>query len=293
MGKAGDGKALTWVDGQWLEGDPKILSARSHAVWLASVVFDGARAFAGVAPDLDRHCARAVASARVLGLAPAITGAEIEDLAWQGIRMFPAGAELYVCPMFFAEEGFVMPDPASTRFVLSVYESPLPPPDGFSACLSSFRRPARDMAPTEAKASCLYPNVARVGAEAKARGFDTAVVRDPCGNVAEFAYTNLFMVKGGVVHTPAVNGTFLNGITRQRVIALLRGAGVEVVERAVDFAELLGADEVFATGNYAKVQPCIRIEDKQLGPGPVYARARELYFAFAGASPGASPKPAP
>ena len=283
MGKTGDGKSVTWVDGQWLEGDPKILSARSHAVWLASVVFDGARAFAGVAPDLDRHCARVVASARFLGLAPTMTGDEIEQLAWQGIRRFPEGAELYVCPMFFAEEGFVMPDPASTRFVLSVYDAPLPPPDGFSACRSSFRRPARDMAPTEAKAACLYPNVARVGAEAKARGFDTAVVLDPSGNVAEFAYTNLFMVRDGVAHTPAINGTFLNGITRQRVIALLRDADVEVVERAIDFAELLAADEIFATGNYAKVQPCVRIEDRELSPGPVYAQARELYFAFAGA----------
>jgi branched-chain amino acid aminotransferase len=268
MGKAHGGEALTFVDGQWQAGNPKILTARSHAVWLSSVVFDGARAFGGVAPDLDRHCARAVASARILGLKPTMTGA----------------AELYICPMFFAEEGFVVPDADSTRFVLSIYESPLPSPTGFSACRSSYRRPAKDMAPTEAKASCLYPNVARIGREAKDRGFDTAVVHDPNGNVAEFAYSNLFMVKDGVVHTPAANGTFLNGITRQRVIGLLREAGFEVVERAIDFVELLTANEVFATGNYAKVQPCVRIEDVELRPGPLYAKARELYFEFARSS---------
>jgi branched-chain amino acid aminotransferase len=284
MGKAHGGEALTFVDGQWQAGNPKILTARSHAVWLSSVVFDGARAFGGVAPDLDRHCARAVASARILGLKPTMTGAEIESLAWDGIRRFPADAELYICPMFFAEEGFVVPDADSTRFVLSIYESPLPSPTGFSACRSSYRRPAKDMAPTEAKASCLYPNVARIGREAKDRGFDTAVVHDPNGNVAEFAYSNLFMVKDGVVHTPAANGTFLNGITRQRVIGLLREAGFEVVERAIDFVELLTANEVFATGNYAKVQPCVRIEDVELRPGPLYAKARELYFEFARSS---------
>lgn len=284
MAKASTGRAVTFADGRWYEGDPKILSARSHAVWLASVAFDGARAFAGMAPDLDRHCARTVRSAEALGLAPQLTDEEITRLAWEGIQRFPADAELYICPMFYAESGFVVPDPASTRFVLTVYESPLPAPDGFSACISTLRRPAKDMAPTTAKASCLYPNIARIGREAAARGFDTAVVRDANGNVAEFAYTNLFLVKDGVVLTPAANGTFLNGITRQRVVALLRTAGIDVVERAVEVGEVLAADEVFATGNYAKVQPCIRVEGRTLQPGPVYRRARELYFAFARAT---------
>lgn len=290
MGKANEkaGKALAFVDGAWREGNPRILGPQDHAVWLSSVVFDGARAFGGVAPDLDLHCARTVTSARMIGLEPAMTGAEITRLAWDGIGRFPSGSELYICPMFYAEHGFVVPDPASTRFVMTVYEASLPEPTGFSACLSSFRRPAKDMAPTEAKASCLYPNVARVGREAAQKGCDTAVVRDPNGNVAEFAYTNLFFAKDGVVHTPAPNGTFLNGITRQRVVALLREAGVEVVERAIDFAELLDADEIFSSGNYAKVQPCVRLEDRAFRPGPVYARARELYFAFAKSGAGGS-----
>ncbi|MBF0562059.1 MAG: aminotransferase class IV, partial [Alphaproteobacteria bacterium] len=162
----------------------------------------------------------------------------------------------------------------------------LPQPKGFSACLSSFRRPARDMAPTEAKASCLYPNVSRVIREAQAKGFDTAVVMDPAGNVAEFAYTNLFLAQGGMVHTPAANGTFLNGITRQRVIGLLRGIGVTVVERAITFDELLTADEIFATGNYFKLAPCIRVENRHFIPGPMYAEARRLYWEFSHSSPG-------
>lgn len=274
----------TFIDGSWHRGNPRILGPRHHAVWLSSVVFDGARAFDGVCPDLDRHCARVVRSARILGLAPTLSAGEIEDLARDGIGKFPPAAELYVCPMFYAENGFVWPDPTSTRFTLSVYAAPLPAPTGFSACRSTFRRPARDMAPTEAKASCLYPNIARIGAEATGRGFDTAVVADPAGNVAEFAYTNLFMGKDGVVHTPAANGTFLDGVTRQRVIALLRAAGVSVLERAITFEELLTADELFATGNYAKVQPCVRLEDHRFAPGPLYARARRLYFDWAGSA---------
>jgi branched-chain amino acid aminotransferase len=283
MAKAKAGKVITYADGRWRNGSPAILSAKSHAMWLASVAFDGARAFAGVAPDLDRHCARLVHSGAILGLCSPLTAGEIEACAWEGIHRFPDHAQLYVCPMLYAESGFVVPDPQSTHFAMAIYESPLPSDEGFSACLSSFRRPAKDMAPTEAKASCLYPNVARASREAGARGFDAAVVLDPNGNVAEFGYMNLFFVGDGVVQTPAANGTFLNGITRQRVIALLRDAGVEVVERAVDFADLLSASEVFATGNYGKVLPCTRLEDRTLPIGPVYRQARELYFAFASA----------
>lgn len=272
--------AKVYFNGAWHDGNPPIMGALSHGAWLGSVVFDGARYFERRAPDLDLHCRRVVHSARVLGLEPMLTGAEIEELARCGIRRFPADSELYIRPMFFAESGFVLPDPASTQFALVVQESPLPSPDGFAACRSSFRRPGRDMAPTDAKASALYPNVGRVFAEAKARGFDTGVVLDPSGNVAEFAFTNLFMVKDGEVHTPAPNGTFLNGITRQRVIALLREAGTDVIERSILFSELLEAEEIFATGNYAKLQPCVRIEGRTLAAGPVYAAARELYWLF-------------
>ncbi len=281
MAKAKIGHVRAYVDGRWQDGSPRVLGPHSHAVWLSSVVFDGARAFRGVAPDLDRHCARVVASARILGLAPKLDGPGITALAWQGIRQFPEGAELYICPMFYAENGFIMPEPDSTRFVLTVYESTLPAADGFSACLSSYRRPAPEMAPTGAKASCLYPNVARCVAEAEEKGFDTAVVLDPDGNVAEFAYANLFLVSGGVVHTPAPNGTFLDGITRQRVVALLREAGHTVRERTIAFEDLLDADELFGTGNYYKVAPCVRLEDRDLEAGPVSRTARELYFAFA------------
>ncbi|CAA6604052.1 Branched-chain amino acid aminotransferase [Rhodospirillaceae bacterium LM-1] len=274
-------KAITWLDDGWHAGNPKALGPMTHGVWLGSVVFDGARAIRGLAPDLARHMARACVSARVLGLEPMLTPFEIEELAWEGIRRFGADAELYVCPMFWADSGFAIPDPASTRFALSVYEAPLPTSPGFTACLSSFRRPARDAAPTEAKASCLYPNISRIVREAGQKGFDTAAVLDPCGNLAEFAYTNLFLVKDGAAHTPAINGTFLNGITRQRVISLLRDAGVEVIERAITPGELLAAQEIFATGNYAKVQACLRYEDRSLSPGPVYELARQLYWDFA------------
>ena len=281
MAKTEPDNAVTFVDGQWHDGSPAVIKPRDHGFWLASNVFDGARSIIGRVPDLDLHCQRLIKSAEVMGMTPTFTAEEIASLAEEGVKKFPAGTELYICPMFYPDGGFIVPDSASTQFLMHISISPLPAPDGFSACQTQFRRPAQEMAPTEAKASCLYPNVARGLREANAKGFDTAVVLDPNGNVAEFSYTNLFMVKDGVIHTPEVNGTFLNGITRQRIIQLLRQGGHEVLERIITYEELFDADELFGTGNYAKILPCTRIEVLELQPGPIYTRARELYFEFA------------
>lgn len=276
--------AWTYVDGTWHEGNPKVMGPLTQAAWLCASVFDGARAFDGCTPDLDRHCRRVVRSARALSLKPTVSPEEIEALAREGVAKFPKGAELYIRPMFFAENGGVEPDPDSTRFLIAVYDSPMPKPNGFSACFSKFRRPSAEVAPTDAKAGCLYPNSARAQLDARARGFDAAVMLDMNGNVAEFATSNLFIGMDGSVHTPVLNGTFLAGITRQRVIDLLRDAGVPVHERTITAEEVLHADELFSSGNYAKVVPAARIEGRDLQPGPLYRRARDLYWEFARSS---------
>ena len=157
----------------------------------------------------------------------------------------------------------------------------MPPPAGSAITLSPFRRPSMECAPVDAKAACLYPNNSRALMEAQARGFNNCLLLDLLGNVAEFGNSNVFMAKDGVVYTPAPNGTFLNGITRQRVIDLLRGDGVTIVETTLSYADFLGADEIFSSGNFAKVAPIIRIDDRSLQPGPFYSRARKLYWDFA------------
>src|SRR3546814_11846266 len=95
-----------------------------------------------------------------------------------------------------------------------VCSSDLPKPDSFSVCLSSFRRPAPNMAPPDAKASCLSPNSARALNEASKRGFDNAVVLDALGNVAELSTAHLWIANDGVAVTPEPNGTLLTGITK-------------------------------------------------------------------------------
>src|SRR5207244_12808909 len=103
--------------------------------------------------------------------------------------------------------------------------------------------------PVDAKAGCLYPTNARALFEANSRGFDNAIVCDMLGNVAEFATSNIFMAKDGVVFTPAPNGTFLAGITRRRVIGLLGKSGVAVVERTLTYQDFEEEEDLLPAGN--------------------------------------------
>ncbi len=276
-------QAFTFVDQDksWHDGNPALLGPMTQSTWLGSLVFDGARAFEGVIPDIELHCARACESARKMLLEPKIAPGEMVELVREGVAKFSGDTPLYIKPMFWADGGWIYPDPDTTRFALNIFESPLPDWSGFSVTVSDRIRPAPNMAPTDAKAACLYANAGRALKSANDAGFGNAVILDPIGNVAEFATANLFYAKDGVVHTPAPNGTFLNGITRQRVIALLRKAGYEVHERTVTVGELMAADEIFSSGNHGKVQPVNRIEDRDLQPGPVAAKAKEMYWAYA------------
>lgn len=278
-------QTYTFLDGRWLEGNTPIVGPRTHAFWLGSSVFDGARAFDGVAPDLDRHCQRLNRSAKAMGLEPTMSAESIYELAWEGIRKFPTGAELYIRPMYWAEESghnsSVPPNPESTRFCLCLYEAPLPKPTGVAITRSAFAKPLAITMPIEAKAGCLYPNNGRALIEARSRGFDNCLLADMLGNVAELATANVFLARDGAVTTPIANGSFLNGITRQRVLQLLGADGRDVREATLTFADFDAADEIFAVGNFGKVMPVRRIEGSDLQPGPAYRRARELYWDFA------------
>jgi len=279
-----DSTTWTHVDGDWYEGNVPIVGPRSHVMWLGSSVFDGARWFEGIAPDLDRHAARVNASALALGLQPTKTPDEIVALTWEGLKKFDGKTAVYIRPMYWAEEGGYMgvpADPASTRFLLCLYEAPMQAASGFSLCVSPFRRPTMETMPTNAKAGCLYPNNGRAILDAQARGYENALVLDMLGNVAETASSNIFMARDGVVFTPAANGTFLSGITRARTISLLREAGVTVVETALRVDDFRKADEIFSTGNYSKVVPVFRFEEREMQPGPFAAKARKLYWDWA------------
>lgn len=271
----------TWFDGEWREGNVPIVGAADHGAWLGSLVFDGARSFSGRAPDLEAHCARVNASARTMGFDPVMSDEEVAGLAREGVAKFGPNAETYIRPMIWPTKGsemMVAPDPASAKFALCIEQRPMPGPVGITLTTTRFRRPTPDTAPTTAKAGCLYPNNARMLMEAKSKGFQNAISQDAIGNVAETATSNVFMVKDGVVMTPIATGCFLAGITRTRIMDLMREDGIEVVEKTLTVEDFDGADEIFTSGNAQKIMHATKFQDRHLQYGPLSRRARELYW---------------
>ncbi|MCE0505756.1 MULTISPECIES: branched-chain amino acid aminotransferase [unclassified Roseivivax] len=277
----------TYFNGTWQQGDVAVMRAADHGAWLGSTVFDGARFVDGMAPDLDKHCARINHSARALMIEPTHSDAEILEIAREGLKAFPREAQVYIRPMYWSlnsEPSAIMPKigKAETGFALCLEEFPMLGRDEtVTLGRTRFRRPVLEDNVVNAKAGCLYPNNSRMLAEVNARGFTNALVGDAMGNVAETATSNVFMVKDGVVFTPIPNGTFLSGITRARHIENLRADGVEVVETVLSFADFEAADEVFLTGNLNKVTPVSAFEDVQYEFGPVTRRARDIYWDWA------------
>ena len=275
----------TYFQGRWHDGNIALLKAADHAMWLGSSVFDGARFFEGMTPDLDLHCARTNASAEALMMRPTVKTAEMVDIALEGLKGFTPGSAVYIRPMYWATDGdptTIAPAPESTEFALCLEEIPMAPAEA-SATLTRtrFRRPVMENAVVNAKAGCLYPNNARMLREARSKGFSNGLALDAMGNVAETATANLFMVRDGEVFTPIPNGTFLAGITRARHIANLRADGVTVHETVLSVQDFEAADEVFMSGNMSKVTPVTSFDACTYQIGPVTKRVRELYWDWA------------
>ena len=268
------------------------MRSADHGSWLGTVVFDGARRFDGVTPDLEAHCARVNRSAEALGMRPTLEVGALVERVHEGLERFGADAAVYIRPMYWSTgygPGFIAADYESTDFCLCLQAIPMPPADAAARLTTTrFTRPTLEVATVNAKAACLYPNNARMIREAIDKGFTNALVTDPLGNVAESATSNVFMARDGEVFTPIPNGTFLDGITRRRVIALLREAGVAVHETTLTLEDFRGADEVFLSGNLAKVSPVTAFEDREYGVGPLTRRAREAYMDWARAGQGRS-----
>lgn len=275
----------TWFDGAWHDGDVAIMHAADHGSWLGTTVFDGARLVDGLTPDLDAHCARTNRSAKALMLTPTVSPEDMVQIALEGLKPYGKGAAVYIRPMYWAIDGdpsAIVPSPEKTGFAISLEEIPMPPPEAsVTLTRTRFRRPILESSVVNAKAGCLYPNNARMLAEARAKGFSNVLATDALGNVAETATANIFMVKDGEVFTPIPNGTFLAGITRARHISNMRENGMQVHETVLGYDDFDNADEVFVTGNMAKITPVTAFDEVQYQVGPVTKRVRDLYWDWA------------
>jgi branched-chain amino acid aminotransferase len=154
--------------------------------------------------------------------------------------------------------------------------------DGAHCTVSSWRRPEDNVIPARGKITGSYANSAFAKSDAELAGFDEALLLNHDGYVSEGSGENIFLVRRGVVATPSLNQSVLEGITRRSLIALLRDElGVTVEERPVERGELFVADEVFLAGTAAQITAVSRIDHRRVGTGrigPLTKRLRDLFF---------------
>jgi branched-chain amino acid aminotransferase len=275
-----DRDGVIWLDGELVPWRRAKLHVLSHGLHYASTVFEGERVYDGRVFKLREHSERLVRSGRALGFELPYSAAEIES-ATEHVVAANEIADGYVRPIAWRGSE-VISVPAlgtSIHVAISAWDWPTffsaeAREQGIRLTLSRWRRPSPLAAPVQAKAAGLYTISTMSIDEARARGFDEALLLDDRGFLAESSSANLFLVVDGRLHTP-VPECFLDGITRQTVIGLARDEGLEVVERTIELGELGEASEVFLTGTAYEVQPVSAVDELRFTTGPITRRLME------------------
>jgi branched-chain amino acid aminotransferase len=195
----------------------------------------------------------------------------------------------YIRPQVFYGNGAIGINPAKNEVIAMMAAFPWgaylgddAAERGISTMVSSWRRISHTSLIPTAKGSGGYLNSVLAKQEAVAAGHDEAIMLNDAGSVSEGTGMNLFIVSAGVVYTPPVSAGILEGITRNSVIDLLRGDGVEVREIDIARGALYTGDEMFLTGTAAEVTPIRSVDGRLIGDGnrgPVTKKAQELFAA--------------
>ena len=280
---------IAWVDGTWhADAADASVSVLDHGLLYGDGIFEGIRYYAHSPFLLALHLARLRRSARCLGLAVPAGDDQLAALCADGIERFgvPDGyLRLIVTrgPGMLGVSAHTCERPTMILIVatLSLYPAELYE-RGVDVVTSSLRRASADSVPPQVK-SLNYLTSVLAAAEARARGAHEALLLNTAGEIAECTADNVFLVSGGRIRTPPIAAGGLEGITRDHVIGLLRGDGIEIDERALVLADGWTADEAFLTGTGAEVVPIASVDGRPLSaPGPLTLRTQRL---FAGSLP--------
>jgi len=269
-----DRDGVIWMDGilvPWRDAKVHILT---HALHYGSSVFEGERAYGGKIFESKKHSERLIQSANYLDLPLPYSVEQIED-AKQEILDNNKEKDLYVRVIAWRGSGLDMGVASAKNKVhmsVSAWEWGAYYGDakmqGAKLDISKWKRPSPDTIPSFAKASGLYMICTVSKHEAEAKGCSDALMLDYRGYVAEATGANVFFVHDGVVHTPKPD-CFLNGITRQTVMRMLREKGIETIERHIELDELENFTECWLTGTAAEVTPVGRIGNYSFEVGPI------------------------
>ncbi len=271
-----------WYDGKlvpWRAAQTHVLT---HGLHYGSCVFEGQRIYNGRIYKLKEHTERLFKSAELLGMKIPYTQDEINQACIdaadaQGIK------DGYLRPTVFRGSEMMAISAQNTKIHVAIacwpwpsYFSPAEKLKGIRLDIARYKRPSPETEPVHAKAAGLYMICTICKHEAEAKGYADAMFLDYRGYVAEATGANVFFIKDGVIHTP-IPDCFLNGLTRQSVIAIAKSRGVTVIERHIQPEELSDFAECFLTGSAAEVTPVSEIGPYRFKPGTLTETLMNAY----------------
>ncbi len=281
-----------WLDGELVAWDDAKVHILTHSLHYGVAAFEGIRAYKRADGKtyvfrLKEHIDRLFDSCRLTLLSPRVNKEQIMEACTEILRVNSL-EEGYLRPMFFMGEGAMgiyAPDNPVRATVIAwkwgAYLGEEALKRGIRAKISSFARHHINVSLAKAKLTGQYANSVLAKREAKFGGYDEAILLDVNGFVSEGTGENIFMVKKGVLHTPDLSSSILEGITRDTVMTLARELDVPVHECRITRDQLWLADEVFFTGTAAEVTPVREIDNRAIGDGtvgPITKRIQTRFF---------------
>ena len=278
-----------WQNGQLVDWADARVHVLTHALHYGTSVFEGIRAYKterGPAVfRLDDHLARLERSAAMYYMPLPFSREELRTAVHQTIAVNELDS-CYIRPLAFRGYGTMglFPLDAPVELAIAVWEwgaylGEEGLKNGIRAKIASWRRIGNNTVPATAKAGGQYLNSILAKVETQKAGYQEAILLNEQGYVADGSGENIFVVKDGVLSTPPVASSILEGITRNTIIDLAREEGLEVIERDIARGELYFADEVVVTGTAAEVCPINEIDDHEIGPpGPITRRLQDRFF---------------
>jgi branched-chain amino acid aminotransferase len=284
-----------WLDGEFVDWENANIHVLTHSLHYGLAAFEGIRAYkrddgSTYVFRLREHIDRLFDSCKMCLLKPEFGRQQLSNVCCETLRV-NGMAEGYLRPMVFVGEGamgiYAPNNPVRTMVIgwkWGTYLGEEALKNGIRTKISSFARHHINVSLAKAKMCGQYTNSVLAKREAKLAGYDEAILLDTSGYVSEGSGENIFVVRKGVVHTPDLSNSILEGITRDSVITLAREIGLTVVEDRITRDQLWLADEVFLTGTAAEVTPVREIDNRTVGEGtvgPITKRIQERFFEVA------------
>ena len=287
-----DAHGKIWMDGAFIEWADAKVHVLTHSLHYGLAAFEGLRCYKGKSGSaifkLQEHVDRLFESAHIGMMTIPYEKKQVADAIVDTVRINKLEA-CYIRPLVYIGYGAMGVYPGDNPIKLAIaawkwgsYLGDDALANGMRACVSSFTRHHVNVSMTRGKISGYYVNSILAKREAKANGYDEAILLDPDGYVSEGTGENIFIVRKGRLKTTPLT-SILEGITRNAVIELAREQGIVVLEERFTRDEMYIADEVFVTGTAAELTPVREIDNRRIGsgkPGPVTAALQKRFFAI-------------